>query len=500
MVILQPRFLANHSEYSMPAPTLTITFEDGFDSHQDEFSRTSADPNGDANFDYSAIGIEHYTREGWEAWFDLFPDVLFAQSANIEILISFVDDGGLSDVASISFSNTEISAEPIVRVPVVHHELVTGVDVDPSDYDATIYVGSLLGTRFGGISGVMSHEFGHALGFTQSDGGAFGNLITEGFFLGGSAVDVHGGPVPIEQGGGGHLTTQVLSIMGGNSFTITDLDVAVLNDIGLFSNGRTTSGDDQLRGTDFADEIRSLAGNDTVFGNDGNDIIIGGLGVDELNGGLGDDVIIAGTVHSELGTEDTAVLLGLESAWEITGGTEYAVLLGSDGERDKLFGIEFVQFDDSLVELEDGSALDGQGNPEDFITAERVALLYEAALNRDGNIDLPGLNFYISVTERDELTDEFLAQDLMTSSEFTENFGDANNLSNADFLEQIYLNVLDRASDAAGRQFYLDLLDAGTITKALALADIAISPENTSESFDILKNLYESSEGQWAFL
>jgi hypothetical protein len=35
----------------MPEPTLTITFEEGFDAHQSEFSRISADPNGNANFD-----------------------------------------------------------------------------------------------------------------------------------------------------------------------------------------------------------------------------------------------------------------------------------------------------------------------------------------------------------------------------------------------------------------------------------------------------------------
>ena len=88
----------------------------------------------------------------------------------------------------------------------------------------------------------------------------------------------------------------------------------------------------------------------------------------------------------------------------------------------------------------------------------------------------------------------------MTSPEFTASFGDVNTLSNSDFLEQIYLNVLDRASDAAGRQFYLDLLDAGTISRALALADIAVSPENASESSEVLMGLYQAAPGEWAFL
>lgn len=252
-----------------------------------------------------------------------------------------------------------------------------------------------------------------------------------------------------------------------------------------------TSGNDLLTGT---------AADDVISGGAGNDVIFGGLGRDEISGDGGNNVLIAESAIGIQGSGDIARFSGTAAEHKVVGGTEYAIVTDNTGERDKLFGFQFLRFDDGLVELPGGSALDGAGDPQDFIIAERVALLYEAALNRDGNIDLPGLNFYIDVTERDGLSDEFLAQDLMTSPEFTASFGDANTLTNADFLEQIYLNVLDRASDAAGRQFYLDLLDAGTITKALALADIAVSPENTTESTAVLMGLYESADGDWDFL
>lgn len=270
-----------------------------------------------------------------------------------------------------------------------------------------------------------------------------------------------------------------------------------------------TGDDDQQTGTsrsDFIDGNRGddilsgEGGPDAILGGEGNDIISGGAMADVLTGGAGNDVIFAGANMFERGTDDTARYHGLSDDYQVRGGIGYAVVISPDGARDKLFGVEYIRFDDRIIELDEGSALDGAGAPEDFVTAERVALLYEAALNRDGNIDLPGLNFYIGVTERDSLTDEFLAQDLMASPEFTASFGDANTLSNAAFLEQIYLNVLDRASDAAGRQFYLDLLNAGTISKALALADIAVSPENTQESTSILMGLYENSSGEWSFL
>ncbi len=261
-----------------------------------------------------------------------------------------------------------------------------------------------------------------------------------------------------------------------------------------------TAGNDLINGGIGDDVLSGLAGNDTINGGSGNDVILGGTGTDEISGDGGDDVLIAGSAIDSAGTNDIARYDGTAAEYQVVGGTNYAVVTAANGSRDKLFGFQFLQFDDGLVALQGGSALDGAGDPADFVVAERVALLYEAALNRNGEIDLPGLNFYIDVTERDNLTDEFLAADLMTSQEFTDNFGDANTLSNADFLEQIYLNVLDRESDAAGRQFYLDLLNDGTITKALALADIAVSPENTSESVNVLRELYEQTEGEWAFL
>ncbi|MCX7561316.1 DUF4214 domain-containing protein [Sulfitobacter sp. F26204] len=262
-----------------------------------------------------------------------------------------------------------------------------------------------------------------------------------------------------------------------------------------------TSKSDYMDGNRGDDVLNGRNGPDAIEGGLGNDILYGGEGKDFLNGGAGDDVIMGGAAFGEHDTDDTARFDGLSADYRIEGGVDYALVTNLlDGSRDKVFGVDYLRFDDGVQTLGAGSALDDAGDPADFVTAERVALLYEAALNRDGDIDTPGLNFYIQVTERDNLSDEFLAADLMTSPEFTASFGDVNMLSNSDFLEQIYLNVLDRASDAAGRQFYLDLLNDNTITKALALADIAISPENTTESVDVLMGLYENSAGEWSFI
>ncbi|MBO6883323.1 MAG: DUF4214 domain-containing protein [Marivita sp.] len=261
-----------------------------------------------------------------------------------------------------------------------------------------------------------------------------------------------------------------------------------------------TSRSDYLFGDDGDDELSGLAGPDAVSGGTGNDILRGGQDADYLTGGPGDDMIFGNADYDDAGEGDTARFAGRARDFEIEGGITYSIVAGADGTRDKLFNVQFLRFDDQTIELSAGSALDGAGDPQGFIVAERVALLYEAALNRNGNIDLPGLNFYIEVTEANNLTDEFLARDLMTSPEFTANFGNARTLSNEEFLRQVYNNVLERDPDIDGFLFYLNLLENNVITKELALADIAISPENTEASGDILMSLYESSDGQWSFV
>ena len=269
-----------------------------------------------------------------------------------------------------------------------------------------------------------------------------------------------------------------------------------------------TAGTDVEEGTNNADYFSGLGGDDILWGangpdglsgGSGNDILRGGALQDMLRGGIGNDMMFGNERMGDAVDGDTARFAGLSSEYTIVGGATYAIVSGPDGSKDKLFNIEFLRFDDLYFELGAGSAID-ESSRDTFTVDERVALLYEAALDRNGAIDLPGLNFYIGVTERDGLSDEFLAADLMTSPEFTAKFGDVNGMSNDAFLEQIYLNVLDRASDGDGKAFYLGLLDSGTITRALALADIATSPENAQGSAEILMGLYENSAGEWSFV
>ena len=304
-----------------------------------------------------------------------------------------------------------------------------------------------------------------------------------------------------------YAEAQVNTYLGIGVELNTWLAQDAVNVVGLYERiGDST--DNVEEGTNNADYFSGLAGDDwltgkngpdALVGGSGNDILLGGALQDNMTGGSGNDFIVGNEAIDDPVDGDTARFDGDLADYEVIGGQTYAVVIAPDGSRDKLFNIEFLHFEDTILLLGEGSALDNAQRDE-FTVDERVALLYEAALDRNGEIDLAGLNFYIEVTERDSLSNEFLAADLMNSPEFTAKFGDVNTLSNDAFLEQIYLNVLDRASDGAGKAFYLDLLDDGSITRALALADIATSPENTQGSAEILMSLFEGSSGEWRFI
>ncbi|MEM6938775.1 MAG: DUF4214 domain-containing protein [Pseudomonadota bacterium] len=283
---------------------------------------------------------------------------------------------------------------------------------------------------------------------------------------------------------------------------------------------------DYISGLGGDDVLNGLGGSDALNGGSGDDILVGGDGADFLRGGAGDDKIY-GDEEGGASFIDVARFEGLASDYTIEGGVDFAVVTGPGGDRDELYNIEFLRFDDGDIALPEvpgevpslpspvdpvlpgpiapvlpspvDPILPGPDAP-DFAIAARVTLLFEAALDRNGEIDLPGLNFYIDVTAEGDLTDAFLAADMMQSPEFTSKFGDVDSLTNGEFLGQIYQNVLDRPADEAGLDFYLDLMNDGVISRAAALADIATSPENAFGSADIVDNLVELLPGEWGFL
>lgn len=139
---------------------------------------------------------------------------------------------------------------------------------------------------------------------------------------------------------------------------------------GLGGNDRLIggAGDDVLDGGDGNDRLSGGAGNDVLHGGDGNDRIDGGAGNDVLHGGAGndrldgragDDIFVADpgndTIFGGPGV-DILHVSGLLEDFRIKGGNGRYRLVDlepSDGDlgRDTVRDVEYLQFDDALVDL-----------------------------------------------------------------------------------------------------------------------------------------------------
>lgn len=139
----------------------------------------------------------------------------------------------------------------------------------------------------------------------------------------------------------------------------------------------------------------------------------------------------------------------------------------------------------------------GEGLSEE--AARDIALLYETGLDRDGDFDKEGVNFWIDVSEGG-LTNEEIAQFFLDSEEFIAAFGDVSALTDEDYVELLYQNTLERGSDAAGLAFWTDQLgpDVG-LSRSAVLNEFAVSVEN-AQTFDIVNSLVETAPGEWCFI
>lgn len=127
--------------------------------------------------------------------------------------------------------------------------------------------------------------------------------------------------------------------------------------------------------------------------------------------------------------------------------------------------------------------------------AEGVGRLYEAGLGRQA--DIGGLNYWYDVYSAGA-TQSDMAGSFLKSAEFTKAFGNAYTLSNRDLVDVMYENVLGRASDAGGANFWTAQLNSGMTRENLLIA-FADSAENYDQS-DYLHALTQNGpNGDWYF-
>ena len=81
-----------------------------------------------------------------------------------------------------------------------------------------------------------------------------------------------------------------------------------------------------------------------------------------------------------------------------------------------------------------------------------------------------------------------LAQQFRVAPEFIAKYGD--NLSDRDYTDKLYSNVLLRPSDIEGLNFWTEHLTTGYFTRDQLMVAFAVSPENIANTIPNISNGY----------
>lgn len=189
-------------------------------------------------------------------------------------------------------------------------------------------------------------------------------------------------------------------------------------------------------------------------GGDGNDTLIGNAADNTLSGGAG---------------IDTAVYGGKFASYTVAASAGGATVTGQAAGTDSLHGVERLKFSDAAVALD----IDGSGGQ-----AYRV---YQAAFNRTP--DSGGLGYWINAMDN-KMALRDVAASFIASDEFKSVYGA--NPGNGDLVGKFYANVLHRAPDAGGYDYWVYELDSKASSPAEVLASFSESAENQAALIGVI--------------
>lgn len=232
--------------------------------------------------------------------------------------------------------------------------------------------------------------------------------------------------------------------------------------------------DDVWNGSTSEDHYYGSVGNDLLHGGYGDDDLFGGNDNDDLYGDDGDDHLYGSNGNDHLyggaGTDD-AHYEGSHS--------EYALMRASSGVQvvdnnslrdgsDVLESVERIHFSDVSI------ALDTDG------VAGEAYRLYRAAFDRES--DDSGLGYWIAQLENGSSLNT-VANAFVASDEFQSLYGDS--VTDEEFVNLLYNNVLDRDADAGGYTYWTNALHSD-LTRADVLVSFSESVENQNNVADLI--------------
>ncbi|MEM9248773.1 MAG: DUF4214 domain-containing protein [Pseudomonadota bacterium] len=278
----------------------------------------------------------------------------------------------------------------------------------------------------------------------------------------------------------GTVTGVVFEKQGQVAFEITELNVPVGDDdneaallslLSVYEIG--FDGDDRITGSDLDDVLQGWSGNDTIDG---------GAGIDFISGMDGDDLIIAGSLGDTIyGNDgfDTVVIPGLDSEFRLSY-ADGALTLDNKvtGEpQTTLYAVETVIFDN------------GDGNPDTNIVIETAIFdgiaalqseqiealieMYVAYFNRAP--DAPGL-FYWGDRFADGMSLEDIAASFFVQPETVARYPNPDDVEA--LVDEVYQNVLERAPDTAGRDYWIGQLEEGLVERGEFILNIINGAKN----------------------
>jgi len=185
----------------------------------------------------------------------------------------------------------------------------------------------------------------------------------------------------------------------------------------------------------------------TLVGSGASEPFHSGIGNDTIDGGAGINTVIYNCNRSSFTLTKTA------SGWTLSSAAEGI---------DTLTNVERIQFPNETL------ALDISGN------AGQAYRVYQAAFNRTP--DNAGLKYWIGVMDSNGASLNDVAAGFINSAEFQALYG--SNPTNPDFVTKLYSNVLHRAPDQAGYDYWVDVLNRHLISNIDTLVNFSESPEN----------------------
>ena len=196
-----------------------------------------------------------------------------------------------------------------------------------------------------------------------------------------------------------------------------------------------------------------------VFQGGSSSSLAGGGGNDTIDGGEGFD--IADYLETTFDGDNVPFVVREDGSVALTLGPE----------TDILTGVESLAFENGEVRFDSGRL-------ESFGAAYRF---YTSILDREP--DPEGLDFYVSLLDRGVSLFR-IAEDIFTSPEFVASFGA--NLTTEDFLNRVYDNILNRAPDQEGFEFWRDAIDSGQVSESEAVVYISEDAENRENTIDLI--------------